>query len=292
MSRRDACPHRMHGSEGGFTLIEAIIAVTIGTLIVLMASGVFMVQSDFYDFLVRQSRVQDNARTVVHFVRELVPTIPAGGVVVASDDRFVVRRPQSLAVACADAGGNDLHTLMTNGIESIDASKARGVGAYTEGVPPTWDFNNGSVSARIGDTGIVPATACAAAGVDTVGYLGDFVELRNVGSLGGASRGVGDVFMVFEEFEIAIGASTLDPINSALFQGISSNGQPLVEFVSGLSSTAGFEYRVGTNWSSSVTGGSRANINAIRVTADALASAGGESSDASFELQSIIPVGR
>lgn len=57
------------------------------------------------------------------------------------------------------------------------------------------------------------------------------------------------------------------------------------------SRTALGQVRVGTSWSSSVNGSSLANINAIRVTADALVTAGGESSDASFELESVIPVG-
>jgi len=275
--------------EGGFTLIEAIIAVTIGTAIVLMASGVFMVQSDFYDFLVRQARVQDNARTVVQFVREVIPTVPEGGVVTATSTRFVVRRPQSHAVACADPGGSDLYVVLSNGIESISESDAEGVGEYTVGSPPSWSFIDTNVASLIGATGLVPAAACFAEGVDTVGYFDDFVELNNINALTGSTRSVSDVFMIYEEFEVSIGTSTLDTLNSALYHGI--NGGTLVEFVSGLASSASFEYRVGTTWSSSVSGGNLANINAIRVNASTLVTAGGESSDANFDLQAIIPVG-
>ena len=292
MTRRDSRVRRgpgPNGARGGFTLIEAIIAVTIGTAIVLMASGVFMVQSDFYDFLVRQSRVQDNARTVVQFVREVIPTVPDGGVVVASSGRFVVRRPQSLAVACADPGGSDLHAILSNGIESLTEIDAEGVGEYTDGSPPSWNFIDTNVGTLIGSTGLVPAAACFAEGVDTVGHLDDFVELSNINVLTGTTRTVSDVFMIYEEFEVSIGTSSLDTLNSALYHGI--NGGTLVEFVSGLSSSASFEYRVGTTWSSSVVGGNLANINAIRVNATTLVTAGGESSDANFDLQAIIPVG-
>jgi len=276
--------------EAGFTLIEAILAVTIGTAIVLMASGVFMVQSDFYDFLVRQSRVQDNARTVVQFVREVIPTVPEGGIVVATGSRFVVRRPQTLAVACADPGGNDLFALLSNGIESIDESDAEGVAEYSMGPPSSWDFHDTNVSNLIGATGVTPATGCAAEGVDTVGYIDDFVELNNINSLTSGTRGISDVFMIYEEYEVSIGTSTLDTLNSALYQGI--NGGTLVEFVGGLSPQASFEYLVGTTWRSSVTGSSLANIDAIRVNAATRVTAGGESSDANFDLQAVIPVGR
>jgi len=275
--------------EGGFTLIEAIIALTIGTAIVLMASGVFMVQSDFYDFLVRQSRVQDNSRTVVQLVREVVPTIPDGGVVVAAPDRFVVRRPQTLAVACADPGGSDLHVLLTHGVEALVPSDAEGVGEYSPGSPPSWNFVDTNVSSLVGATGATPAAACVAEGADTVGVHADFATLNGIKLLTAGSPTVGDVFMLYEEFEISIATSALDPLNGALYQGIA--GGTLVEFVSGLAPEASFEYRTSGGWTSSVTGAALADIGAIRINANTKVTAGGESSDANFDLRTILPVG-
>ncbi|MDT8368860.1 MAG: hypothetical protein RQ745_06605 [Longimicrobiales bacterium] len=290
---------RSHASTGaaacraGFTLIEAILAVTLGTVIVLMASGVFLVQSDFYDFLVRQSRVQDDARSVMAFIREIVPTIPRGGVVVAQADRFVVRRPQTLAVGCANPGGNDLHVSLSNGLDSVDPAVARGVARYTPpagGAASSWTFHPTSVQSLLGSSGAVPAAACFAAGVDTAGAYDDFVEFNGIGSIITTAAKVSDVFMIYEDFEITIAPSALDTLRHALYQGIS--GAALVEFASGLDATSRFEYRVNGSWSSAVSGGGLTNIDAIRVTANtALSGSAAANNEATFTLETVIPLG-
>lgn len=282
------------GGRGGFTLIEALIALTIGTFVVLMASGVFVAQSDFYDFVVRQSRVQDDARSVVQSMRRILPTIPRGGFVAASADRMVVRRPQSIAVVCSLPNPSTAHALITSGAAALDVSAAAGIARYTPaigGTPASWSFHDTNVTSVVSGLGGTAADACFLAGADTLGVRGDFVTLGNLAALTGVNPAPGDVFMIFEEFELEFATSTLNGRQTALFQGIA--GETLVEFASGLSSDARFEYRVGgTTWQASVSGAGLENIDAVRVDADSeVAGTAASGSDARFDLSVVIPVG-
>jgi len=261
--------------------------MTIGSFVIIMVSGVFLVQSDFYDFLLRRSQVQDNARTVVQAVQSVVPSIPAGGVVVAAADRLVVRRPQTLAGVC-DIVGSDLRVHLAEGIGSLVEADAEGLANWIPGTG--WDYHSTSVASLTGSSGATEAAGCAAEGADTSGATDDFMELNNVDALTGVTNELGDVLMIYEEFEMSFAASTLIPSQTALYVGIS--GGTLVEYSNGLDSDAAFEYRVGSTWSSSVSGGSLANIEAVRINANTrIRGSAAAASDATFDLVLEIPVG-
>jgi hypothetical protein len=78
----------------------------------------------------------------------------------------------------------------------------------------------------------------------------------------------GDVVMLFRETTFKIQQSQLEPSTYGLFRG--SYGDPLVEFATGIDTTAHFQYRAaGGTYVDTVTAGSLAGIDAVRIVAEA-----------------------
>ena len=79
--------------RAGFTLVEAIVALTISSLIVVLVSTVFLVQNRYYALQLQRSRAHDNARTATDLVSADLRSVMRGGFVLAERKRMVVRTP-------------------------------------------------------------------------------------------------------------------------------------------------------------------------------------------------------
>jgi hypothetical protein len=223
-------PHR-----GGFTLAEAILAITISALVVIMASNVFLVQNDFYSFLLQRSKVQDNARTFLEVVGEEVQAVHADGLIRAESTEIIYRTPQSMGAICAVVGPDAYIHWSNPG--SIDLSLATGIAALDA---PSDEWVYGSATVSLSDVGIGAASVCAGAGADTTGAVPAFSRVANLGAITGLSHGVGDVVMIFEEIQLLIDTSVLDPSLLALYRG--PNGGVLTEYATGVAPDARFQY--------------------------------------------------
>ncbi len=74
--------------------------------------------------------------------------------------------------------------------------------------------------------------------------------------------------MVDRETTFKIQGSALEPGTLGLFRG--TYGQPLVEFATGMDSTAQFQYRTGgSTYADTITSASLGNIDAVRILANA-----------------------
>ena len=69
--------------RGGFTLIEALIAMLLATLIVALVGSIFLAQNNFYADVVRRSEAQDDVRSVVELVSADVQSASPDGIGVA-----------------------------------------------------------------------------------------------------------------------------------------------------------------------------------------------------------------
>ena len=95
--------------------------------------------------------------------------------------------------------------------------------------------------------------------------------------------------MVYEEVELRIGQSTLDPNLLALYRG--PVGGPLTEYATGVSVTARFEYRRGGSWADGLPPGQLDEVDAIRIVGAAHQPAeSGIGTDADFELTVDLPL--
>ncbi len=255
-----------YGLEGraGFTLIEALVAATLASVLVVLVSGVFLVQNQYYALQLKRAIVQDNARSVTAMMASDLRSAMKGSVLVAEPARVVVRTPLALSVICATQGP-DVFAYLDGGEATLDTTDVAGF-AVRDSVG-AWSYYNATWKTLSGAGGS-PGASCAAQGADTVGASADFVRLKRLGSYHSPPPGIGEVLMFFAETEYGFATSALDSTSRALYRG--PYGGTLVEFVTGMDSTAGFAYRTGgTTYVPSVSGPALLNIDAIRVDAEA-----------------------
>ncbi len=248
-------------AAAGFTLVEALVALILSTVVVLLVTSVFVVQNDFFADVVRRSQLQESVRSGLSFVEQDLRAVPAAGVVTAEADRIVFRAPLTVGGVCA-VGGTSTYLLFPLEGEGIDGAEVAGYAVRdTSGA---WTFTPATWAALYAASGSGPAQTCAFAGADTTGATADFYELRGLSAV--PPLQAGDLVMLYAEREIRIDTSALDSTRLGLFRG--PRGGTLTELATGLSSTAAFAYQVRgrTGFQSQVLGGDLARITAVRVT--------------------------
>lgn len=253
------------GDRRGFTLVEALISLSISSVLVILVSTVFLVQNRYYSTQVQRAAVHDNTRVVTDIVAAELRSTMAGGVTLAENDSLTVRAPMVLAFVCATAGSS-AYVQFEGGAADLDQAEVGGFGVLddTTGV---WSFMNATWSAIDGGAADA-ASRCATNGADTVGATAEFHQLVNLGAYYGSLPPAGTLLMLFRETTFAFRSSVMDSTVRGLFRG--SYGQPLIELATGMDTTAQFQYRTtGSLYGNSVGPGGLANISYVRIVADA-----------------------
>lgn len=255
------------GGQGGFTLIEAVVALSLSAVVVVLVSTVFLVQNRYYEIQLARGAAQDGARTVTEGMASELRSVTRGGVEVADSDRVVVRSPVVLAAVCAQTGSDEVAVQFDGGPAGIDTDEVTGF-AVRDPVTGDWTYHDGASWSAIRQLTGTPAADCAANGADTTAATGDFTNLRQIATYHGSLPAVGQLLMLYREVEYAIGASLMRPPALALFRSV-GGGTP-VEYATGLDPSTGFEYRTGgTTYTGTVVGGMLPAIDAIRIVAEA-----------------------
>lgn len=261
----------VRGREG-YTLVEAIMATTLGSLVLVLALSTLQTQSGFYTGLEVRTGHTEVLRMAATLVTSEIRSTPVGGIVVAEPSRIVVRRPLVIMLPCAqeDTGGllgtDDGTYLYFPPGEAIDTASVAGYGVRN--ADGTWSYS----SAAYGDLDITfpsdAADACADAGSDTAGATSDFGHVAQ-------SIPPGTLYMLYKELELYLYSSTLAPSSQALYGG--EPGTTSMEMVSGLHADSHFEYHlVDGTYESTVSGSTRQLIDRVRlvVAPDSIARAG------------------
>lgn len=249
----------MNRARGGFTLVEAVVALTISTVVVLLVASLFLVQNDYYAWMRDRARIQDAARSVVERVADEVRSMPPGAALLADSTRFAFRQPLSFGVVCGSAG-NQHAVHLTAGTADLETDEIDGVGVRAP--DGSWSFADASWAAihRSGSG----AAACEAQGADTSGAWSDFEQMADLGSMTGVATDVGSIVALYAELELRFQPSTLDPQSWALYRG--PFGGPLVEFATGMAPGAHFAYRTGgSTFTTSASGPALADIDGLRI---------------------------
>ena len=254
----------MAPSQGGFTLVETLIALVLSSFVIILVSHVFLVQNRFYSTQIVRTGVQDNVRVATELMAREIRTTMEDGVVVAGPRTLRVRSPIVIGVVCNRLGA-PLADLMTEGGQAaIDTLEVAGVAVRNDS---TWEYANDTWS-NLNGNDLSSAANCADSGADTTGASGQFHRLRRLNLLFSPSPSEGDVLMLFRETTFKIQQSELDPSTFGLFRG--RYGSTLVEFATGMDSTAQFQYRTGgSSYSDTIGAGSVGTIDAVRIVADA-----------------------
>jgi len=253
-------------SRAGFTLVEAIVALALSSVLVILVGTTFLVQNRYYAVQLQRTAAQDNARTVTDMITSEIRSTMKGGVVTAENKKLIIRSPIALAVVCASSS-NERSVHIEGGKTDFDTLEVSGI-ALRDTVTSGWTYWDQTWSHFQQASG-TPAASCYANGADTVGARNEFLEFRRLNTYFGFGPPLGSVLMVYRKVEYKFDTSGLDPTTLALFRGVSGGG--LTEFATGMNSSAQFKYRTGgTTYATLVSGSGLANIDAIRIEAQAL----------------------
>ena len=268
----------MVGGRGGFTLVEALVALAISSILLVLVSTTFLVQNTFYANVLQRGRLQENARSVADIVAGDLRAVMPGGIVTADSARLVVRVPMALGMICGASGGNR-YVHLVGGSGALDQSVTPRVAHRSSA--GAWTYYTETWASIV--TSGSPAGACAGNGFDVTNVTGELFTIAS-----GGVGSVGDVFMVYRETEFRIQASSLDPSATALYRGPS--GGTLVEMATPVAPDAHFAYRKGSSWFNQVTSGLDA-IDHVRIYAHARGPAEAASQeDLQFDLVMDVPL--
>lgn len=251
--------------RAGFTLAEAVVALAIGSIVVVLVSTVFLVQNRYYALQLQRSVAHDNARTATELVSGELRSVMRGGFVVAERERMVVRSPIVLAVVCNVFGGGPVTVHLEGGVVGLATEEVAGF-AVRDAATALWSYYDIPGWSTIDQPGGSSAADCAAKGADTTGIANEFERLRRLDDYHGALPVVGDVLMLYRNLEYRYQASVMDPASVGLFRGV--YGDTLQELVTGMDTTAGFQYRAGAPGYQDVVGAAGlSTIDAVRLVA-------------------------
>lgn len=237
----------------------------LSSIVILLVSSTFLVQNQYYSSQTQRTGAQDNSRVATELMASEIRTAFEGGVVVAGNGTLTVRSPIVVGVLCDRAGGGqaDLHT--DGGPNRLDTAEVAGI-ALRDAATGAWAFQNttwGYINDSDGDS----ADHCEDNGADTLGASAEFHGLRQLNLLFSPTPNEGDIVALFRETTFKIQTSELDPTTLGLFRGV--YGDSLVEFATGIDTTALFQYRTGgSTYADTIVAAALANIDAVRIVAD------------------------
>ena len=257
----------MVGARAGFSLVEATVALTLSSLIIVMVAGTFLAQNRSYQVQLGVTDAHHNARAVTELLSSELRLVMEGGVVLAENDEISVRTPIVVAAVCwTDGVLVGVHTEGGEAAIETRAEEMTGFGVM-DGVGG-WDYYDVDwTTIDDASSSSVVAGFCYDNGADTVGARNNFHSLKNLDSYHPTVPDVGEVILLFSKTTFKFQTSVLDPTTVGLFRQI--NGETLAEFATGMDSTAQFQYRTGTSsYLASVSGAALGDVDVVRVVSE------------------------
>lgn len=242
-----------------------MIALVLSSVIIVLVSTTFLVQTRYYSSQTLRAAAHDNARTATERMAREIRSVMRSGFVSAGSTSLTIRSPMLLAVVC-DRQGNNISVHNEGGEAGIDTDEVAGVG-WLDQTTGVWTYRSATWS-YIDQNGGNPANSCAGNGADTTGASGSFHRLRRFNNLYGSTPDDGEIIMLYRETTFSIQSSALEPGTLGLFRA--SYGQSAIELATGMDPTAKFQYRTGgSTYANSVAAGNLGNIDAVRLVAEA-----------------------
>jgi Tfp pilus assembly protein PilW len=256
----------VRADRAGFTLVEAIVALALSSVLVILVGTTFLVQNQYYALQVERSAAQDNARMVTEVIASEIRSTMKNGVKTAANKQLVVRSPITLAVVCAVLAGHIVSVHIEGGDTLFDTGEVSGI-ALRDSLTGGWTYSDRNW-ADFDQSAGTPAASCAANGADTTGATNEYHNFRSLNTYFGSDPPTGSVLMIYRDVNFVFATSQMDPTTVALFRGV--DGGSVVEFATGMNTTAQFKYRTtGSTYATSVASGSTSTITAIRIEAQA-----------------------
>jgi len=234
--------------------------------VISLVSHAFLVQNRFYATQTLRTSAQDNVRALTEMMAREIRNTMDDGVMVAGARTLTIRSPLAMTLVCDGTGLPNLDVYNEGGELAISTDEVAGI-ALRDRVTGVWEQAQAGWSDIDGSTSD-PAGNCFANGADTVGARDSFHRLRVINPLFAGTPEVGDVLMIFRETTFTIRTSELDPSTLGIFRGI--YGDSLVEFATGIDTTAQFSYRMADGaYVDTVSASALVDVDAVRIVADA-----------------------
>ena len=255
---------RLIRNEGGFTLVEALVALAISGILATGLISLLIGQSRFYDRTDDQLNAEQVAQATFDLVSAELRMASARDLMVATADSVRVRFALSLSLVC-DSTGSDEAVLYVFDRTTNAGLTSSFVGMAVSGpYEKTFEYADGWNPVPTGIGG-GPRSTCTASGAPGTAPDADYLKISGWGAQftggvperGALVRGYGSLTYRFA-------ASTFFTDNTALWRGTQ-------ELVGPFDNTAAFSY-VMTDGSvqSSVVGSSLDSVVSVRLTATAV----------------------
>ena len=221
----------------GFTLLEALVAMVLSSVVVMLVTSVFMAQNRFYSETVKRAALHESVRTAAALVSSEMRGLTAGGIVAAEPDSLMIRAPLVMGVVCG-VDERKSYIFLPLGGEAFGADEVSGYALRA--ADGSWSYRDGGWASFHHSSGSGPAGVCAEAGSDVRGAVADFHRLDDLAASG--SLRPGDLVMLYQERVLKLATSVLDPSTMGIYRGPS--GSTLSEAVTGLTGESGFRYEL------------------------------------------------
>lgn len=243
-----------------------MIALVLSSVVLLLVSSTFLIQNNYYSSQTQLTGAHDNARVATELIASELRSTMRGGVVTAGAGTLTVRSPMALGVVCNRSGAGDADIHSAGGAAGLDTGEIAGV-AVRDTLTGSWTYA-AATWATLDRSDLTSASGCFANGADTVGAYDEFHRIGGLDALFSPVPSEGDVVMLFRETTFKIQASQLEPTGLGLFRGAS--GGSLVEFATGIDTTARFQYRTGgSTYADTIVAASIGLVDAVRIVAGA-----------------------
>jgi prepilin-type N-terminal cleavage/methylation domain-containing protein len=253
----------MAGNQQGFTLVEALVALTISGILASGLISLLMGQSKFYDRTDDQMNAEQVAQATFDMLSSELRMASSTDLIAATADSVTFRFDLSRGIVC-DSTASDEATLYV-----YDRTTNGGLGGSFVGIAVSGPYEEefeyeDSWNPTPTATGSSPKADCVAAGTPSTGPNADYMRITGWGARftdgvparGALVRGYGSLTYRFA-------ASTFFSTRTALWRGTQ-------ELVGPFDDAAAFAY-IMTDGSvqSSVTGSALDSVASVRVTATA-----------------------
>ncbi len=271
----------------GFTLLEAMVAMVLSTIVVSLVTSTFLAQNRFYTDAMSRVDIHESVRGGIARASADLRSVFQGGIVSADRNSIVFRAPVLVGGVCGVDGQSTFAFLPVDQAVT-DMSTVSGYGVKVGDA--AWRYTPGTWASVYHSSGGGAVDACARAGADTTGAASEFVRLDGMAPAGVLS--VGDLVMLYQKVELKLAPSKLDPETRALFRGPA--GGVLTEVATGMSRLSRFEYGLARNdrFRRRVRGQRNlARIDRVRISLQGTGPAsGGGRDDLTFELTQTVPL--
>lgn len=271
----------------GFTLVEALVATVLSTVVVMLVTSVFLTQNRFYSDAVKRTGLHESVRGATALLSSDLHGVSEGGIVVADQDAISFRSPLLMGGVCG-VDGQKTYLFFPMDENSLDPPTVSGFAIKDQ--KSDWRYTATQWNSIYHSNGGVSAQACAQAGADTTGASTGFYRLDGLDPSGTIK--VGDLVMLYQEVEVRLSSSKLYPGRRGLFRG--PVGGVLTEVATGISGKSGFEYGL-TNQKglqNRVNGkGNLRRIDRVRLFLEGIAPASSADRDSlTFDLSLTVPL--